>query len=67
MKTRRYGMRVVAMTLAATPRRCNAGIDTGRLSEGDRRRTGVILGIGAAGIAFGEEQYEVYYREGRAG
>lgn len=64
-KTRRYGMRVVAMTLAATAEAvADAGIDTRRLSEDARRRTGVILGTGAAGIAFGEEQYEVYYREG---
>ncbi|HEU4464211.1 MAG TPA: beta-ketoacyl synthase N-terminal-like domain-containing protein, partial [Gemmatimonadota bacterium] len=64
-KTRRYGMRVVAMTLAATAEAlADAGIDTQRLSGDDRRRTGVILGTGAAGIAFGEEQYEVYYREG---
>ncbi|HJU87723.1 MAG TPA: beta-ketoacyl-[acyl-carrier-protein] synthase family protein [Gemmatimonadota bacterium] len=64
-KTRRYGMRVVAMTLAATAEAvADAGIDTRRLSEDERRRTGVILGTGAAGIAFGEEQYEVFYREG---
>ena len=64
-KTRRYGMRVVAMTLAATAEAvADAGIDTGRLPDDERRRTGVILGTGAAGIAFGEEQYEVYYREG---
>ena len=64
-KTRRYGMRVVAMALAATAEAvADAGIDTRRLSEDERRRTGVILGTGAAGIAFGEEQYEVYYREG---
>lgn len=64
-KTRRYGMRVVAMTLAATGEAlANAGIESARLTEEERRRTGVILGTGAAGIAFGEEQYEVYYREG---
>ena len=64
-KTRRYGMRVVAMTLAATAEAlADAGIDTPRLSDEERRRTGVILGTGAAGIAFGEEQYEVYYRQG---
>ncbi|HET6638501.1 MAG TPA: beta-ketoacyl synthase N-terminal-like domain-containing protein, partial [Gemmatimonadota bacterium] len=64
-KTRRYGMRVVAMTLAATAEAlADAGIDTLELSEEERRSTGVILGTGAAGIAFGEEQYEVYYREG---
>jgi len=65
VKTRRYGMRVVAMTLAATAEALDgAGLDSTRLSEEERRRTGVILGTGAAGIAFGEEQYQVYYREG---
>ena len=64
-KTRRYGMRVVAMTLAATVEAlAQAGIDSSRLTDEERRRTGVILGSGAAGIAFGEEQYEVYYRQG---
>lgn len=64
-KTRRYGMRVVAMTLAATREALEgAGIDTARMTEEERRRTGVILGTGAAGIAFGEEQYALYYREG---
>ena len=63
--TRRYGMRVVAMTLAATVEAlAQAGIDSSRLTDEERRRTGVILGSGAAGIAFGEEQYEVYYRQG---
>ena len=65
LKTRRYGMRVVAMTLAATAEAlAHAGIDSDRLTDEERRRTGVILGTGAAGIAFGEEQYELYYREG---
>ena len=64
-KTRRYGMRVVAMTLAAAGEAlADAGIEPARLDPEGRRRTGVILGTGAAGIAFGEEQYEVYYREG---
>lgn len=64
-KTRRYGMRVVAMTLAATAEAlADAGIDSTRLTDDERRRTGVILGSGAAGIAFGEEQYEIYYRQG---
>jgi 3-oxoacyl-[acyl-carrier-protein] synthase II len=65
VKTRRYGMRVVAMTLAAAGEAlADAGIEPARLDPEARRRTGVILGTGAAGIAFGEEQYEVYYREG---
>jgi 3-oxoacyl-[acyl-carrier-protein] synthase II len=65
VKTRRYGMRVVAMALAATAEAlADAGIDPAKLTDDERRRTGVILGTGAAGIAFGEEQYEVYYRQG---
>jgi 3-oxoacyl-[acyl-carrier-protein] synthase II len=64
-KTRRYGLRVVAMTLAATAEAlAEAGLETDRLRDEERRRTGVILGTGAAGIAFGEQQYEVYYRSG---
>jgi 3-oxoacyl-[acyl-carrier-protein] synthase II len=65
IKTRRYGMRVVAMALAATAEALDdAGIEPGRLTDEERRRTGVILGTGAAGIAFGEGQYEIYYRQG---
>lgn len=64
-KTRRYGLRVVAMALAATAEAlAGAEIDSSKLTDDERRRTGVILGTGAAGIAFGEEQYEVYFREG---
>ena len=64
-KSRRYGMRVVAMALAATHEALvETGIDPERLDEESRGRTGVIVGTGAAGIAFGEEQYEVYFREG---
>ena len=64
-KTRRYGLRVVSMALAATAEAlAGAEIDSSKMTDDERRRTGVILGTGAAGIAFGEEQYEVYFREG---
>lgn len=64
-KSRRYGMRVVAMSLAAAAEAlADAGIEPDRLTEDERRRTGVLVGTGAAGIAFGEEQYEVFFREG---
>ena len=64
-KSQRYGMRVVAMSLAAaTEALGEAGLDPEALTLDERRRTGVIVGTGAAGIAFGEEQYEVYFREG---
>ncbi len=64
-KSRRYGMRVVAMSLAAAAEAlADAGIDADRMDDDARRRTGVIVGTGAAGIAFGEEQYEVFFRDG---
>ncbi|HKY59575.1 MAG TPA: beta-ketoacyl-[acyl-carrier-protein] synthase family protein, partial [Gemmatimonadota bacterium] len=64
-KSRRYGMRVVAMALAAGSEALeNAGLQPDRLDDEERRRTGVIVGTGAAGIAFGEEQYEVFFRDG---
>lgn len=64
-KSRRYGMRVVAMALAAAAEALeSAGLQPDTLDDEDRRRTGVIVGTGAAGIAFGEEQYEIFFREG---
>ncbi|HUP18759.1 MAG TPA: beta-ketoacyl-[acyl-carrier-protein] synthase family protein [Gemmatimonadota bacterium] len=64
-KTRRYGLRVVAMALAAaTEALQQAGIQADRLDEEARRRFGVIVGTGAGGIAFGEEQYQTWFREG---
>ncbi len=64
-KSRRYGMRVVAMSLAAAAEAlAEAGIDPDHLDEHGRRKTGVLVGTGAAGIAFGEEQYEVFFRDG---
>ncbi|HUP00583.1 MAG TPA: beta-ketoacyl-[acyl-carrier-protein] synthase family protein [Gemmatimonadota bacterium] len=64
-KTQRYRMRVVALALAAASEAlAEAGIDPDRLTDDERRRTGVLVGTGAAGIAFGEEQYEVFFRDG---
>lgn len=64
-RTQRYGMRVVAMALAAAAEAlAQAELDPERLDDEARRRTGVLVGTGAAGIAFGEEQYEVFFRDG---
>lgn len=64
-RARRYGLRVVAMALAAGSEALDqAGLDPDRMEESERRRTGVLIGTGAAGIAFGEEQYEMWFREG---
>lgn len=64
-KTRRYGLRVVAMALAATAEALDqARLDPDALDDDARRRTGVLMGTGAAGIAFGEEQYEAWFRDG---
>lgn len=64
-KSRRYGMRVVAMSLAAAAEAlAAAGIDADRMDDEARQRTGVLVGTGAAGIAFGEEQYQVFFRDG---
>lgn len=64
-RTRRYGLRVVAMALAATREAlAEARIDALGLDAEERQRTGVIVGTGAAGIGFGEEQYETFFRDG---
>ena len=64
-KSRRYGMRVVAMALAAGAEAFrDAGLEPDRLGAEERQRTGVIVGTGSAGIAFGEEQYEIFFHDG---
>ncbi|MBW3660901.1 MAG: beta-ketoacyl-[acyl-carrier-protein] synthase family protein [Gemmatimonadetes bacterium] len=64
-RARRYGLRVVAMGLAAAGEALEqAGLDPAALDSESRRRTGVVIGTGAGGIAFGEEQYEAWFREG---
>jgi 3-oxoacyl-[acyl-carrier-protein] synthase II len=61
----RYQMRVVAMALSATEEALlDAHIDPERLTTDERQRTGVLIGTGAAGIAFGEGQYETYFNAG---
>ena len=58
-------MRVVAMALAAGAEAFrDAGLEPDRLGAEERQRTGVIVGTGSAGIAFGEEQYEIFFRDG---
>lgn len=64
-RARRYGLRVVAMSLAAADEALDqAGLDVDALDTAARRRTGVVIGTGAAGIAFGEEQYAAFFQEG---
>ncbi len=61
-KTQKFGMRVVAFTLAASAQAlAQAGLDPERASGRELQRTGVILGTGAGGIEFGERQYAVFY------
>ncbi len=61
-KTQKFGMRVVAFTLAAAAQALGqAGLDPKRMSLQALQRAGVILGTGAGGIEFGERQYGVFY------
>ncbi|MFN2383138.1 MAG: beta-ketoacyl synthase [Gemmatimonadota bacterium] len=64
-RTQKYGLRMVAMALAATGEALAASaLDPDAMDLAARQRTGVVLGTGAGGIAFGEEQYETLFREG---
>jgi 3-oxoacyl-[acyl-carrier-protein] synthase II len=64
-KTGKLGLRVVALALAAAREALEeAGLDPDSLDDETRRRTGVIVGTGAAGIAFGEEQYKTFFEHG---
>jgi 3-oxoacyl-[acyl-carrier-protein] synthase II len=64
-KTQKFGMRVVAFTLAAAAQALGqAGLDPERMSARALQRAGVILGTGAGGIEFGERQYGVFYANG---
>lgn len=64
-KTGKHGLRVVALALAAAGEAlAEAGLDADTMDEETRRRTGVIVGTGAAGIAFGEEQYQAFFQGG---
>jgi 3-oxoacyl-[acyl-carrier-protein] synthase II len=64
-KTSKLGLRVVALALAAAREALTeAQLDPDSLDDETRRRTGVIVGTGAAGIAFGEEQYRAFYDHG---
>ncbi len=61
-KTRKFGMRVVAFTLAAAAEAlARSGLDPAALPPRRLQRAGVILGTGAGGIEFGERQYGVFY------
>ena len=64
-KTTKLGLRVVALALAASREALDqAGLDPEAMDEVARQRTGVIVGTGAAGIAFGEEQYRAFFESG---
>jgi 3-oxoacyl-[acyl-carrier-protein] synthase II len=64
-KTGKHGLRVVALALAAAGEAlAEAGLDPEAMDDETRQRTGVIVGTGAAGIAFGEEQYRTFFEEG---
>jgi len=64
-KTGKLGLRVVALALAAAREAlAEAGLDADSLDDETRQRTGVIVGTGAAGIAFGEEQYKTFFEHG---
>jgi 3-oxoacyl-[acyl-carrier-protein] synthase II len=64
-KTGKFGLRVVALALAAAREALyEAGLDPDALDDITRQRTGVILGTGAAGIAFGEEQFRTFFKDG---
>ena len=64
-RTGKLGIRVVAMALAAAREALDqAGLDPDHLDDDARRGTGVIVGTGAAGIAFGEEQYRAFFDDG---
>ncbi len=64
-RTGKLGLRVVALALAAAREALDqAGIDPDAMDDAERQRTGVIVGTGAAGIAFGEEQYRVFFEQG---
>lgn len=64
-KTGRLRLRVVALALAAADEAlAEAGLDPEAMDDEMRRTTGVIVGTGAAGIAFGEEQYRTYFQDG---
>lgn len=64
-RTGRLGLRVVALALAAAREAlAEAGLDPDAIDDETRRGTGVVVGTGAAGIAFGEEQYRVFFEGG---
>ncbi|MFN2420842.1 MAG: beta-ketoacyl synthase [Gemmatimonadota bacterium] len=64
-KTGKLGLRVVALALAAAGEAfAEAGLDPEAMDDFTRQRTGVIIGTGAAGIAFGEEQYRTFFDHG---
>ncbi len=64
-KTGKLRIRVVAFALAAAREALDqSGLNPDAMDDRLRRSTGVIVGTGAAGVAFGEEQYKTFFDEG---
>ena len=61
-RLQKFGIRVVAFTLAAAAEALGqSGLGPGRMRNPDLQRVGVIVGTGAGGIEFGEQQYASFY------
>lgn len=64
-KELRTAPRATRLALAAALEACTtAGLDWRSLSPGEQARFGVWAGTGGGGVAWGESQYEVLYRDG---
>jgi 3-oxoacyl-[acyl-carrier-protein] synthase II len=64
-KDLRIAARVSRLALAAGREAFeDAGIDWTALDLAGQRRLGVWVGTGGGGVAWGEQQYEIYFREG---
>jgi 3-oxoacyl-[acyl-carrier-protein] synthase II len=58
--------RLAQMALAAADEaQKDAKLNLESLSDEEKREIGVIVGTGAGGISYGEEQYRIFFQEGR--
>jgi 3-oxoacyl-[acyl-carrier-protein] synthase II len=58
--------RLARMALAAADEaQKDAKLNLESLSEEEKREIGVIVGTGAGGISYGEDQYRIFFQEGR--
>ncbi len=63
---RNFLHRLARMALAAADEaQRDAKLNLESLSDEERREVGVIVGTGAGGICYGEDQYRVFFQEGR--